>query len=562
MMSSTRTFTWTWILYVLIALIFSAAPVSGPNSFGQRGERRPLLAAPTSSTRVYVATRTVTPIPIKHVPKAVESLSQTALVSIRESPASSYILPSQRPAQRPTRLWCEVCRVVRNLKPVSILRPLARSVISWAEHWYGIRTATLTNSVPPSPLPSPPPPPPPTATIPEDLPGTKTIDRQTPTSATPGGCAKPTRMANYGFTYPVPSSASIIFMFASMVVASTLVTLRSFCRTICSDSPSITVLTPATLSSPLPSALLTSPSLSSHSPQSSPSDQTPLPAYSLCLPSSPSSPAIDFDFDVTPRPTISTRRREVPFFSYGTLPKLFDLYTRMTVVQTDVTAYQVVPGHARRVVFETSTDSFPPEFQLFSEAEQRTIEALKAAQKMVQAMYVQGLEGTMEVDVRVVMEGLEVDEEDEDGVKSVKGIDRYTYRFCFVIDLPAQSAHFDPPAQTQPPVGLLPPVDIVSSSEAGSIQYWPPTNPAPKTTNVSTPKANDAELSAYGEFFQQPRVPVQLGYPLKRKRSAETGEATWLNAHRMRQRLAYRETIVDGGPDAKRRRLDGVEAGA
>ncbi|KAH7303256.1 hypothetical protein B0J17DRAFT_692392 [Rhizoctonia solani] len=204
----------------------------------------------------------------------------------------------------------------------------------------------------------------------------------------------------------------------------------------------------------------------------------------------------------------------------------------MTVVQTDVTAYQMVPGHGRRVVFETSTDSFIPEFRLFSEAEQRTIEALKAVQNMVRAMYAQGLEGTMEVDVRVVMEGLE----------SVKGIDRYMYRLCFVIDLPIRSAR-NLPVAPKAPIGLLPPADTVSSSETSSIQYWPPTSFISRSTDTSTPKVNNTELWAHSEF-------------------PSSAPGTWPNAHRMRRRLMYREANADEGRDGKRRRLDGVEVGA
>ncbi|KDN41219.1 hypothetical protein RSAG8_07633, partial [Rhizoctonia solani AG-8 WAC10335] len=341
----------------------------------------------------------------------------SASVAIRESVASSFISPSQRPSQRPTRSWCEVCRVVRNLKPNAIICPIVRSVVSWAEHWYGTRTVALVNSVPPffPPLPPAPPPPPPTSTLPEDLPGAKTLGRKTPAPAIAGGTAYPTRAASYGFTCTVSAGARIAVLSGSMIILCMLVLLQAFCRsaylklppspidplTPVPNSTPILPWTPILTSTPIPALLLGPPSL-----PFLPSfrDHTPLPVQSLPLPA----PAIDFHAThrlPLPLHPLTSTLREVPIISYGTCLQLFDAYTHMTVVQTDITGYHVVPGLSRHAVFEASTESFVPEFQMFSEAESRVVDAIRCAQNMVRAMYAQVVEGTIEVDVRVAPPG-------------------------------------------------------------------------------------------------------------------------------------------------------------
>ncbi|KAG8729298.1 hypothetical protein FRC11_009110, partial [Ceratobasidium sp. 423] len=521
-------------------------------SLGQLGDRH-IITTPIVSTSVFIASRTVTPTPIKHivrVPNVAESLSQMTLVSIRESPASSFVLPSQRPAKPSANSWCEVCRAVRNLKPSTILGPIARSAISWAEHWYGTRTAPYVQLVPPSPSPPPPPSPPPTATTPETPPGTKTTCCLTPAAAAPGIRTSPTRASNSGLDYRPSSSTYIAMSFASMVVLCTLVVLRTFYQDMCSNLPITPIPTPVLTSpsspasqdqpdlplTPVPSLALTPPP--SFMFQDQPvTPAHPRPAIQICvltcalllflpglvlacrrLPlkfnpqSLPSPPAVDLY--TTPRPPwalpirpFASKRRPLRVASYDTCLGLFKWYTRMNVIQTDTTAYHVVPGLGRRVVFETSTESFVPDFKMLAEAEQRVADVVKSAQNMVRTMYAELDGGTIEVDVRVVLEGLVVDE-DEDGDKSVSGKDRHVYRPCFVVELPPLPTTFEPASQPVAPMGLLSPVDIVSSSVAGSVQYWPPIDFTPQSPELATPKANSAYLLMHSELAPQPQVDV------------------------------------------------------
>ncbi|KAG8692723.1 hypothetical protein FRC11_003411, partial [Ceratobasidium sp. 423] len=187
----------------------------------------------------------------------------------------------------------------------------------------------------------------------------------------------------------------------------------------------------------------------------------------------------------------------------------------MNVIQTDTTAYHVAPGLGRRVVFETSTESFVPDFKMLAEVEQRVADVVKSAQNMVRTMYAELDGGTIEVDVRVVLEGLVVDE-DEDGDKSVSGKDRHVYCFCFVVELPPHPMTFEPASQPVAPMGLLSPADIVSSSVAGSVQYWPSIDFTPQSPELATPKANSAYLLIHSELAPQPQVDVSGSvWPLK-----------------------------------------------
>jgi hypothetical protein len=54
--------------------------------------------------------------------------------------------------------------------------------------------------------------------------------------------------------------------------------------------------------------------------------------------------------------------------------------------------------------------------------------------------------------------------------------------------------------------GLLPPIEIVPSSEARAIQYQPYIDPATQHIDPSTPSPSNAELSAYNELAYQVRL--------------------------------------------------------
>ncbi|CAE6474494.1 unnamed protein product [Rhizoctonia solani] len=390
---------------------------------GQLGGRH-IITTPTVPTSVSIATRISTPTPVKRIvyaPKVVESLSQASLISIRESSVSSFVLSSQRPAERSTSSWSEVCQAVRNLRPRTILRPVARSAMSRAEHWYGARTASYVKLIPPSPPTPPVSPPPSTATTPDTRPGTKTTRHSTPASATPGGCASPTCVSNSGLDYWLSSGTYIAMLFVSAVVLCSLVVLRAFFQNTCSDLPPTPAPTPVTS---CPSTPILAPSLTLLV-SSVPRNQPVTPNH---LPSPTSPPAVDLG--ATPRPPralpvrpFASKRRSLLAASYDSCLRLFKC-TLMSVIQTDTTAYHAVRGLGRRVVFETSTDSLVPDFKMFAEAEQRVVNAVRNAQNMVRAIYAEADGGTIEVDVRVILEGLVVDE-DEDGGKSVGGVDRH-----------------------------------------------------------------------------------------------------------------------------------------
>ncbi|KAG8679456.1 hypothetical protein FRC11_003709, partial [Ceratobasidium sp. 423] len=344
-----------------------------------------------------------------------------------------------------------------------------------------------------------------------------------------------------------------------MVVLCTLVVLRTFCRDTCSNLPATPIPTPVPTSpsssvsqdqpdlplNSVPSLALTPPpsfmfqyqpvtpahprSLSSLSAVNSSQTRYPdmcsdmhstpiptracasLPSFTsqvqpvtLDHPQSLLSPP-PVDLYTTPRPPwalpirpFASKRRPLRVASYDTCLGLFKWYTRMNVIQTDTTAYHVAPGLGQHVVFETSTESFVPDFKMLAEVEQRVANVVKSAQNMVRTMYAELDGGTIEVDVRVVLEGLLVDE-DEDGDKSVSGKDRHVYRFCFVIELPPHPMTFELASQPVAPMGLLSPVDIASSSVAGSVQHRPPTDLIPQSPELATPKANSTYLPAHSE---------------------------------------------------------------
>ncbi|CCO31627.1 hypothetical protein BN14_05674 [Rhizoctonia solani AG-1 IB] len=106
---------------------------------------------------------------------------------------------------------------------------------------------------------------------------------------------------------------------------------------------------------------------------------------------------------------------------------------------------------------------------------------------------------------------------------------------------------------------LLPPIEIVPSSEARAIQYQPYIDPATQHIDPSTPNASNAELSVYNELAYKHWVNASdqmIERPLKRKRPGG------VLAHRMRQGRIYREVVCEG-PKLKRRRLGelGVDVG-
>ncbi|CAE6456448.1 unnamed protein product, partial [Rhizoctonia solani] len=133
------------------------------------------------------------------------------------------------------------------------------------------------------------------------------------------------------------------------------------------------------------------------------------------------------------------------------------------------------------------------------------------------------------------------------------------YRYCFVVDLPPRLISSHSASQVGTLCGLLPPIEIVPSSEARAIQYQPYIDPATQHIDPSRPNASNAELSVYNELAYQHWVNASdpmIERPLKRKRSGG------VLARRMRQGWIYREVVCEG-PKLKRRRLGelGVDVG-
>ncbi|KAG8694761.1 hypothetical protein FRC11_001983 [Ceratobasidium sp. 423] len=162
---------------------------------------------------------------------------------------------------------------------------------------------------------------------------------------------------------------------------------------------------------------------------------------------------------------------------------------------------------------------------MLAEAEQRVADVVKSAQNMVRTMYAELDGGTIEVDVRVVLEGLVVDE-DDDGDKSVSGKDHHVYRFCFVVELPPHPTTLEPASQPVAPMGLLSPADIVTSSVAGSVQYWPPIDFTLQSPDLATPQANSAYLPAHSVLA--PQGSVCGGRPNGKEAASQRGGSCYI----------------------------------